>query len=69
MRLLIVDSDQEAARLLATRLRDLNAGHEAYAIEARWAGAPGRSDVLGLAFADESARVTQLLIGHFAPAK
>jgi DNA polymerase I len=46
------------AAALATRLRDLNAGHEPYAIEARWAGAPGRSDVLGLAFADGAPRVT-----------
>jgi DNA polymerase-1 len=43
---------------VATRLRDLNAANQPYAVEARWAGAAGRSGVLGLAFADESARVT-----------
>jgi DNA polymerase-1 len=51
------------AGAVATRLRDLNAANQAYAMEARWVGVAGRSDVLGLAFADEGARVTYVDAG------
>jgi DNA polymerase-1 len=46
------------AGALATRLHDLNAANQPYAMEARWAGVAGRSDMVGLAFADEGLRVT-----------
>jgi DNA polymerase-1 len=56
-----LEADVEVLRdvdTVATRLRDLAADTAPYAVEARWAGAPGRSDVLGVAFADGDGRVT-----------
>ncbi len=46
------------AGVVATRVRDLTNANARYAIEPRWAGAAGRSDVIGLAFADDTPRVT-----------
>jgi DNA polymerase-1 len=56
-----LECDVEVVRdagTLATRLRDLLDGGRAYAIEPRWAGAAGRSDIIGLGVADETNRVT-----------
>ncbi len=57
----VLEVDVETLRdagAVATRLRDLAAANQPYALEARWAGAAGRSAVLGLALADDTPRVT-----------
>lgn len=46
------------ADAVATRVRDLSDANARYAIEPRWSGAAGRSDVVGLAFADDTPHVT-----------
>jgi DNA polymerase-1 len=56
-----LEADVEVLRdvdAVATRLRDLAGETAPYAVEPRWAGAPGRSDLVGVAFTDGAGRVT-----------